>query len=482
MATTAKDFRSPFNNVLSSLPQGHDKAFKQALYTTAANLFVLFAFAAAIALYFILEAFLRPLLWAVLCGTFLYPFKRSLTNSLRTWLIGLQKSGTPFIIGVITIPVHTVDKTYETISFEFTKHVKLIFSAICGILCLYFLWHFGPVKLIFSGLQSSFMFVYELLGYFTSFWLWTIVIGYILAVAFLWTPDLKKYLLYLSFPVWILIILHIATVAGFLRVPLLIFLVVVVTIGFIAEVKEAGKQKELQGKTDSPSAVETAWMILTGAPESIKEETDAAEAEGVPGEQKEESTKTETSDAEKIKEREIQKPTSLPVRKLTTPSKPPTSEGKTTSTSAAEAIKKAETEEKSKLTPLQTQSKTSSDKTKVARSLSDQCFIGLFWALVLSRLWLHIWIIQLLLPIGFLLWLVKFLGYRIGSLGDRFHSVKDKVWSWLYSRRDVFAPRWIRGLIKMISRGDSKVQQESMHLVKMTSNLLNNTLHPEMSQ
>lgn len=108
------------------------------------------------------------------------------------------------------------------------------------------------------------------------------------------------------------------------------------------------------------------------------------------------------------KEREIQKPTSLPVRKPTSPSKTLTAEAKTTSTS--EATKNIETGQKPKLSPLHTPSNTSSDKAKVVRSLSDQCFIGLFWALVLSRLWMHIWIVQLLLPLGFILWLVKFLG------------------------------------------------------------------------
>ncbi len=43
------------------------------------------------------------------------------------------------------------------------------------------------------------------------------------------------------------------------------------------------------------------------------------------------------------------------------------------------------------------------------RALSDHCFIALIWAIVLVRLWMSFWVIQLL-PVLFAFFLIKKLG------------------------------------------------------------------------
>ncbi|XP_052092255.1 transmembrane protein 245-like isoform X1 [Mytilus californianus] len=530
MESPSVNFRSSINSVIDNLPQGHDKAFKQAIYTTAANIFVILAGAAAIAVYFILEPFLGPLLWSVLCGTFLYPFKRSLTNSLKKWLSGLRNSGTLFVVGIVTLPFSSANRAYESVYCKIVNHLNVLGGGLLVVFSSYLLWHFGPVYAIFGALQSMLYFVYEALGYFTSFWVWTIVVAYLLAVGFLWSPESKRYLRYLSMPVWFVLILHTATVAGSLRVPLFILLLIVIMVGFVAEVREVRKPRQIEGKLVTPSPVETAWIVITGDYDSLNTEKQSeelattSEQNVAGGDSRKTEEKTET---------ELKKPSSLPVKLISTASPQQKYEKKITSKlnvflkkDLKEIPEPVETKpQTSEVTTKQVPPSKEPDKRKPSVSVetkgsgSDNYFLILFWMLILTRLWMNMWILQLLLPIGFIMWLFKFLGYQLSSegiLGDKVKLLKGKAEEWLKKRKDALAPRWICGLFLLIKRGDAKiirilelsldkatsilfillllvgtilvtvfcaaqVQQESMHLAQMTSNLFNNTLHPEIT-
>ncbi|XP_048730882.1 transmembrane protein 245-like isoform X2 [Ostrea edulis] len=486
------DFKSPFvNSMLQTLSQGHEKAFKQALYTTAANIFVLLAGASAIAVYFILEAFLRPLLWSVLCGTFLYPFKRELTGILRRWLRGLQDSGTPFAIGIAYIPIQALDSTYVMI-FDRTivRHWKLLCGGIISLFLIYVLWYFGPVRRIIEICYAVFIFVSEVLDYFTSFWVWSLVIAYVIMVIFLWNAESRSYLRLLSLPVWGVLILHIATVAGSLRVPLFMLIIGLIATGFAAEVKETKRKVEDQGQTISD--VKAIWLVFTGdlektlgkAQQSEKEtlETSASSAEA--------SSTESFCDVADISQKpgDIKKPTDLPI------ADPNNTQGSTTPNVRSLRQKNVRvTEEKG--------------------PVSTVYFVYLFWALVLTRVWMNIWLLQLLVPVLALMWIFKALVYQLkprGFFGGKVEACKLAALEWYAPRKDVLAPRWVIGLLKLLSRGDAKmmsllegsldkvtsilfilvllvgstlftvffavqVHQESMHLFRISSNVLNST-------
>lgn len=171
-STPMAETRSPLT-LLNNLPKEHEKAIKQAFYNTAANIFVLLAFAAAIAVYFILEAFLKPLLWAVLCGAFLYPFKRTLTSLLRNWLTSLSQSETPFLFGLVITPLKCADAAIDSVCTKVCQKKSVVVAGILSVPAVYVLWHFAPLWSAFWVLKGVFMYTYDLLGYFSSFWVCT---------------------------------------------------------------------------------------------------------------------------------------------------------------------------------------------------------------------------------------------------------------------------------------------------------------------
>ena len=164
-----KDF-SPLQSMFHVVPEGHDKPLKQAFYNTAATLFAILVCGAAVAVFHILEVFVRPLLWAVLCGTFLHPFKHTLTFYVTAWLQGLRESGTPLIVGTAILPIKLVDKASEALSSLLFRKFKLIICGTLAVPCLYCLYSFAPVRTIFDFLYVIFFFVYDALGYFHAFW------------------------------------------------------------------------------------------------------------------------------------------------------------------------------------------------------------------------------------------------------------------------------------------------------------------------
>lgn len=163
-------FRSQFGSVLQIIPEGHDKALKQAFYSTAATLFVVLACCAAIAVYHILLPFIRPLLWALLCGIVLFPLKYSLVTTSRQWLGGLRKSGTPLILGTVLLPVTVADSAITQAATSLQSYVVPL--AIVGVLLppLYFLIYVWLGQAFLDALLAIFSFVDSVVGYFHALW------------------------------------------------------------------------------------------------------------------------------------------------------------------------------------------------------------------------------------------------------------------------------------------------------------------------
>lgn len=162
------EYLSPFNAVLNSVGADHEKALKQAFYNTIALVFVVAGGAAGVAVYFVLDPFLKPLLWAGLCGAFLHPFKRTMTRIFRGWLKSTSSSNTPLIVGAVMIPFQLVNTVSDVVGGFIAKRIRVIVILALLSPLLYGLFVFRPFLEIFNFFYNIGVTLYDIMDYFSN--------------------------------------------------------------------------------------------------------------------------------------------------------------------------------------------------------------------------------------------------------------------------------------------------------------------------
>uniref|UniRef100_A0A8C9TCK2 Transmembrane protein 245 n=1 Tax=Scleropages formosus TaxID=113540 RepID=A0A8C9TCK2_SCLFO len=466
-----------------------DRNIKQAFYNTGAVIFVAICCGAAVLVYFILEAFLRPLLWAVLCGTFLHPFKYSLARVVRAWLRGLRDAGTPIVLAAVLLPASFANRGLEALGALVLERLRalLLIGAGAPLLCsLYFLWSAVGMHVALGRACDA---VGALLDCFGSAWVGTLVLGYLLAVVFKWTPSMERHLRLMSVPVW--------TVLG----VSLFFL-------FLNKLKSICYTMYLEhahpAETSLCASGELSGQVLSFAANTIFMAVSCSNVR-LRREQEEEARSTVSSNGESRDHSDCLT-ISASSTHLTFPADPM---GSPLSGSGSQGDRRSRPELRTLL-----------HKEKA----SDIYFVLLAWAIVLVQVWLNLWILQLL-PIPVAVWLLKKLVVRFGLKTFAERTVAS-WWSmterFVRERQDALLPGPIKGLILLrdtISDLSSPfsspiptslppslllstiliifllvtgtllmgllltamVHHESVHIIEVTSNLINETVsnHPE---
>lgn len=134
---------TPINNlfnVLTSFSADHENALKQGIYNGIGLFILVLVSTASYGLYLILLPFVKPLIWALLCGSVLFPVKFYITNTVKSWFKETDDSHEPLLMNFVLIPLRIVDNISEglgTFVHQKIRYVGIILSLIGGLILLY---------------------------------------------------------------------------------------------------------------------------------------------------------------------------------------------------------------------------------------------------------------------------------------------------------------------------------------------------------
>lgn len=110
--------------------QSNEKIYKQAFYNVLGSFLLVVFSVASWGVFMILEPFLKPLLWALLCGSVLHPFKYRITKKMHDWIDFLDNSS---IIQVVKDGICFPAYLFNTVT---DSSAKFICNHVYGILII----------------------------------------------------------------------------------------------------------------------------------------------------------------------------------------------------------------------------------------------------------------------------------------------------------------------------------------------------------
>lgn len=223
---------------ISKISQGRERAFTKAIYNSVTLIIIIVCTVTVVLT--ILQPFIKPLLWAVLCGSVLHPFKFALSSSFKRWLCYLENSSKPLSVDIVTVPIVILTNLSEFIgSLIISK-----FSAVCLCICLgtYLfttVYNHTP-ELCFCVLWRIFFMLEFLLNSFMNVFQSTavvllMVIGFVSALTILWDSEKTKIFLGISYLTWFSLACYIASFFDYLRLPAFVLLLIVCLVGLAYE-------------------------------------------------------------------------------------------------------------------------------------------------------------------------------------------------------------------------------------------------------
>ncbi|CAF1487952.1 unnamed protein product [Rotaria sordida] len=234
----------------TKLPQRDPETLRTAFIHSAAIVFVLVCGACGLLVYRVLEPFLRSILWSILAGAFLFPFKNHLTLTTRNFLRQLDRNSNLLFYGlVILLPLQTLDRTIDAIvPFIIKRWKELLIIFIFLLLIESF-----QIDVIYYWLITiGYDFIFKLgfiVHLFDSLWITTIVISYLIAVLTIYdsSPLIKILLNILAIPIWFILLIYLSQFLPVnCRLIVVILSIILTVVGFIVDFREKTEENIVQ--------------------------------------------------------------------------------------------------------------------------------------------------------------------------------------------------------------------------------------------
>lgn len=153
----------------SSSDSGED-GMKSAFYNVAAFGMAACCILAAFAAYYLFCDFVKPAMWAVICGIVLYPLKRRVTTVVRAWLDQLSVTGTPLMLGVVALPLNITNGWGEFLLDSATNNLKTVLLMVTAFPASALLLHFETIPRVLVTTKQALIVIDQLMGAFKAVW------------------------------------------------------------------------------------------------------------------------------------------------------------------------------------------------------------------------------------------------------------------------------------------------------------------------
>ncbi|XP_076166414.1 transmembrane protein 245 isoform X2 [Ptiloglossa arizonensis] len=452
--------RLPMDNLfkmLSGFSAAHEKALKQSIYNALALFLLSLVLAAGYGLYIILSPFIKSLIWALLCGSVLFPFKYSLTTVVQSWFDKTEASRTPLIINLTLLPIQILNNIIDSLGSFLWRHVKYVAGIFLLRTLVVGLYYYTPTILscLIWRICMSFNTIFEF--FITTCNIYTIavlLIAYLSVLYIYWTPHNCINFYYTSFVIWFIISLYLSNILGAYQVPVFITLQILCLVGFIYEVILIMENKEFEGKYMTFMEA-TCFALTNNLITNVQEDTlpQLKSEKSVKDAVNEEVTDTQAGDVDKQTTKAISKFNTKVYRKSMSLDDDANLHPK------RHKLQSANNEPSSSYMTLRDRYLLRSLKTELGISVNienekvdtDKYMYGAFYACIGMLLWKQKWIIYILM-ISTAFYIIKQLGNYFGlwkMIKNQCNIIMQVIKTWCTERHQALLPANVRGLFKV---------------------------------